>query len=416
MVFKMNSRERVVAALNHRQPDRVPIDCGGHRSSNFSVEAYKNLRQYLGLESKPLYLYDVVQQLVIPDEDILEMFGIDVVDFARGAKEDASLWKDWEQNDGTLVKVPVHHDMRREGQDTWLYNKNGKRLGVQKASSLYFEQTSYPYLDADEDSDFSDMEEAFHDNMWAEIGTYPAPYGFEGEGLKKREEFMSRVSGSGKALYGTFGGNIHENGSFMFGMENWLAYLACEPEMVERFLDKLLEQHMKNLEIFLKHYKGRIQVIGFGDDLGAQNAPQMSPQMYRTMIKPYHKKMWEYVHKTDPDVKICLHCCGSIFPLLDDLIDAGVDAINPVQISCENMDVYKLKETFGKDLVFWGGGCDVQTILTNGTKQEVKDSVRRNLDAMYRDGGYVFQQVHNILANVPPQNIVAMFEAVKEYR
>lgn len=400
--------------MNHQQPDRVPIDCGGHRSSNFSVEAYKNLRQYLGLESKPLYLYDVVQQLVIPDDDILELFGIDVIDFARSAKEDPSLWKDWVQNDGTPVKIPVHHDIRREGKDTLLYNKYGRPIGIQKEGSLYFEQTCFPYLDADEDTSFDNLEEAFHDCMWAEIGTYPAPYGFDENGLKKREEFLTRASATGKALYGTFGGNIHENGSFLFRMDNWLAYLACEPEMVERFLDKLLEQHMKNLETFLNYYKGKIQVIGFGDDLGAQNAPQMSPQMYRTMIKPYHQKMWEYVHKTDPDVKICLHCCGSIFPLIDDLIDAGLDAINPVQISSDNMDVYKLKETFGKDLVFWGGGCDVQTVLTHGTPGQVRDSVHRNLDAMYHDGGYVFQQVHNILANVPPQNIVAMFEAVKE--
>ena len=137
--MSMNSRERVKTTLNHQQPDRVPIDCGGHRSSNFSIGAYRALRKYLGLEEKELYLYDVIQQLVIPDDDILDLFHIDVIDAARGAREDATLWKDWIQNDGTPVKVPIAMDIRRIGEDSYLYNRYGKPIAVQKKNSYYFD-------------------------------------------------------------------------------------------------------------------------------------------------------------------------------------------------------------------------------------------------------------------------------------
>jgi uroporphyrinogen decarboxylase len=173
-----------------------------------------------------------------------------------------------------------------------------------------------------------------------------------------------------------------------------------------------VEIHLANLEKFMAAVGPYIDVINFGDDLGAQNCPQISPKMYREFFKPRHAMMWARA-KQLAQVKVMLHCCGAVRPLLPDLIDAGLEAINPVQISCRGMDAEGLKREFGKDLVFWGGGCDTQHILPCGTPDEVREHVKSQVRIMAPGGGFVFQQVHNILANVPPENIIAMYEAVR---
>jgi uroporphyrinogen decarboxylase len=156
-----------------------------------------------------------------------------------------------------------------------------------------------------------------------------------------------------------------------------------------------------------------IDIIKFGDDLGMQSGPQVSPKMYREFFKPRHKLMWTRA-KQLANVKVMLHCCGGVRELLPDLIDAGLEAINPVQISCAGMDAAGLKAEFGKDMVFWGGGCDTQAILPNASPVEVRRHVKEQVRTLSPGGGFVFQQVHNILANVPPQNVVAMFEAARQ--
>ena len=171
---------------------------------------------------------------------------------------------------------------------------------------------------------------------------------------------------------------------------------------------------MKNLERFLGAVGPSTDVIVFGDDLGAQTGPQISPRMYREFFKPRHAAMWARAKKL-ANAKVMLHCCGAVRQLLPDLIDAGLDAINPVQISCRGMDAEGLKRDFGKDLAFWGGGCDTQQILPCGTPAEVRAHVLHQCETLAPGGGFVFQQVHNILANVPPENIIAMYDAVREY-
>ena len=187
--------------------------------------------------------------------------------------------------------------------------------------------------------------------------------------------------------------------------------LAAEPKHAHDFLDKLVEIHLANLEKFLAAVGEYIDIILFGDDLGMQTGPLMSPQMYREFFKPRHKLLWTRA-KQLADVKVMLHCCGGVRELMPDLIEAGLDAINPVQISCSGMDAAGLKADFGADITFWGGGCDTRDILPTGTPQQVVDNVREQVRILSPGGGFVFQQVHNILANVPPANIVAMFDAV----
>ena len=412
----MNSRERVKAALNHQQPDRVPIDCGGHMSSNFSVQAYRNLREYLGLAKSELYVCDIIQQLVFPEQDVLDMFGIDVVNYGTEFKTHDEYWKEWQLQDGTPIKIPAYIDIRKEGDNSILYSSKGKPLAIWKKGVLYCEQTYYPLENYDSD-DFSNLQDALDDVMWCAFGGPPAPLGFSGEDMAKRKASISRLRQStDRAIYAPFGGSIFEMGGFLYRQDNFMMEMMLNPERVHKYLEKVLEIYREGIKSFIEANGKNIDVMGFGgDDMGMQGGPQISPAMYREFFKPIHKEMWGYAKKLNPDIKLCLHCCGGIFPLIPDIIDAGMDAINPVQTSCKDMDVVKLKSTFGKDLTFWGGGCDTRDILPNGTPQQIKDHIRRNLDVMYRDGGFIFQQVHNIVANVPPQNIVAMFEAVKEY-
>ena len=226
------------------------------------------------------------------------------------------------------------------------------------------------------------------------------------EGAKRLRQKTDR------AILGLFGGNLLETGQFFYRNDNFFMLLAGEPEKARKFLDDLVEIHLANLEIFLGAVGEYIDIIVFGDDLGMQSGPQVSPRMYREFFKPRHKLMWGRA-KQLANVKVMLHCCGGVLELLPDLIDAGLDAINPVQISCAGMDAKELKAEFGKDIVFWGGGCDTQTILPNATPDEVRRHVQEQVEILSPGGGFVFQQVHNILANVPPENIVAMYEAVK---
>jgi uroporphyrinogen decarboxylase len=411
----MNSRERILAALNHVQPDKVPLDCSGHRSSGFSIQAYKNLREYLSLPESNLYVHDVIQQLAVPDQDVLELFGFDVIDLGRNFIRDESCWKDWTMHDGTPVKIPKFVDLRESGKDTVMYNSIGRPIAIQKDGCYYFEQTVFP-REFDDTDDFSNLEEQFHDVMWFEVGAPPSPLGLEGDDLKTRKKSAKDLRHStDKAIYGLFGGNFFEGAQMILKMDHALLNLAGEPELMHKFLDKMLEIHKKNVKKFLEACGDEIDVIGFGDDLGMQTGPQISPEMYREFFKPRHAELWGYAKKLKPNIKLCLHSCGGIEPLLRDIIEAGIDAVNPVQISCAGMDLPNLKKEYGRDITFWGGGCDTRDILPTGTPEQIREHVLRNLDIMFKDGGFVFQQVHNILANVPPENIVAMFNAVREY-
>jgi uroporphyrinogen decarboxylase len=210
------------------------------------------------------------------------------------------------------------------------------------------------------------------------------------------------------------GCNLFEWGTFLRRLDNFLMDLLSEPASVEAFLDALMELHMAALEKACEAVGDVADVMRFGDDLGTSNAPFMSLDTYRRYFKPRQAQLCAYVHKHTP-MKTFLHSCGSIHALLPDLIDAGFDVINPVQTNCRNMEPERLKRDFGKDICFWGGGCDPKSVLNRGTPQEVKDDVKRRLEIFMAGGGYVFNTVHNILPEVPPQNIMAMFEAVREF-
>jgi uroporphyrinogen decarboxylase len=401
---KMTSRERVLAALNHREPDRVPIDFSGHRSSGIAAMAYLKLRKFLGLPPKLVRVYDIVQQLAIVDEDVLDRFGVDTIELGRGFALDDEAWSPWTLPDGTPCFVPSWTPLERDNGRWIIRSKIGKVLAHMPEGVLYFEQTYYPFLDGD---DLQAISGALEESMWTSVASPPGPIDNQSlsEGAKRLREKTDR------AIIGLFGGNLFEIGQFLYRNDKFMMMLAAEPQHAHRFLDKLVEIHLANLEQFLEAVGKYIDIILFGDDLGMQTGPLMSPQMYREFFKPRHKLLWNRA-KQLADLKVMLHCCGGVRELLPDLIGAGLDAINPVQISCSGMDAGRLKADFGADITFWGGGCDTRDILPTGTPQQVAENVKEQVRILSPGGGFVFQQVHNILANIPPANIAAMFDAV----
>jgi uroporphyrinogen decarboxylase len=401
----------VLAALNHQQPDRVPVDFGGHRSSGIAAIAYAKLRKALGLPDRPIRVYDPVQQLAIVDQDVLDRFGVDTIELGRGFALEDELWADWVLPDGTPCQMPRWALPEREPEQWVIRSASGRVIAKMPDGALYFEQCHWPFLERD---DFDHLAEAMTENMWCAVQSPPGPLAAGEEGLRHLAEGARELRAeTDRAIVGLFGGNLLEMGQFLYRIDQFLMLLAGNPQRAEAFLDRVVEMHLANLEKFLGAVGDWIDIILFGDDLGSQRGPQISPAMYRELFKPRHARMWRRA-KELADVKIMLHCCGGVRPLLDDLIDAGLDAINPVQISCRGMEPRQLKADFGSRLTFWGGGCDTHLVLSRGTPEEVRRHVQEQVAILQPGGGFVFQQVHNILADVPPENIIAMFDAIQE--
>ncbi len=412
----MNSRERVLAALNHEQPDRVPVDFGAHRSSGINAIAYANLKKAMGIESGDIYVYDMVQQLAIVEEPVLEAFNVDCVEMGRGFMQDDSDWKDWTLPDGTPCKIPAYINIEERDGDSFLVSDSGVDLAVQKKDSVFFEQIYFPLADRNfENDDFTYIKDIFESSMWTGI---PAPGGhipLSEEGLKKlKEGAKSLRESTDRAIVGLFGGNMFEAPQFLYRMDNYLSYMALYPEACIRLSEILCEMYMGALDKWLSAVGPYIDIILFGDDLGGQTGPLLSKNMYRNYFKPYHKKLWNRA-KELAEVKVMLHSCGGIEPFLDDLIEIGLDTVNPVQTDCQGMDPRALKEKYSDRICFWGGGCDTHAVLPLAEPGVVAEHVREQVEIMAQGGGFVFQQVHNIMSETKPENIIAMFEAVKQF-
>jgi uroporphyrinogen decarboxylase len=266
-----------------------------------------------------------------------------------------------------------------------------------------------------ENDDFSGLKEVFNNSMWTAIPAPASSFELDEAGLKFLENKARELRMStDKAIIGLFGGNLFETPQFLYRSDNYFMALAMYPEKVIELSEKLTDIYLEKLEKWLGACGKYIDIILFGDDFGSNQATLISPEMYRTFYKPFHKKMWTRV-KEIADVKIQIHSCGAIEPLLEDMADAGLDMVNPVQISAAGMSAKELSGKYRNKLTMWGGGCDTQHILPFASPEEVKKHVREQLSVWGKNGGYVFQQVHNIMANVPPENIVAMFNAVNSF-
>lgn len=412
----MTSRERILAAVAHKPSDKVPVDLGSTPSSGISAIAYSNLLKHIGREDLPVRIYDVVQQLAQPDEAVLDMFGVDVIDVARSFDTEPSDWTPTALANGDKAFYPAFFKPVAQPDGSYnCYDDDGARiLARMPDGATFFDQTYFPYLDG-YPADYSKLAEAMDKVMWSRYTVGPWHHGGE-EGFweKLRANCIKLRETTDKALLLGCGCNLFEWGTFVRRMDNFLMDLYLDPDEVERFLDAILEKHFATLEKVCAYVGDVVDFVKFGDDLGTMTGPFMDPETYRKLFKPRLKQMCDYV-KTHSSMHTYLHSCGSISMLMPDIIDAGIEVLNPVQTNARGMEPEFLKKEFGADVTFWGGGIENVGVLNGDDLGKIREQVLERMEILSAGGGYVFNTVHNILPDVPPQNVIAMFDAVKEF-
>ncbi|MHC4401661.1 MAG: uroporphyrinogen decarboxylase family protein [Planctomycetota bacterium] len=379
----MTSRQRVLKALGHEVPDRVPIDLGGNQTGIHKL-AYRALLDHLGIDDEP-EIMDAVQQLARPSEAVLERLHVDTRYIAAGAASDFQGGIEVSKRDGR-----TWHDLTDEF---------GVRWSMPDDQPLYMDVSHHPLAGATID----------------DVADYPFPKGDDPgrfEGLRDRA--LQLRNETPYAVVSGISGVVYEICWYMRGLEQWFVDMLTQPAFCEALLDRTLEFWMDWFRLFLDEVGDVVDVIMIGDDLAGQKGPLFRPEFYRRVVKPRHKRLVQTI-RSRSRAKIWYHTCGSCVEYIPDLLDNGIDVLNPVQISAEGMDPAELKGRFGDRLVFWGGSIDAQHVLPNATPEEVQKHVRRNLGLWKPGGGYVFNNVHNIQAGVPPENVVAMYDAAYEY-
>lgn len=412
----MTSRERILQSVNHRQPDRVPLDLGATPSSGISAVAYNRLKKHLGMTDGHTRVYDVVQQVVQVEEPLLDKFGVDVIDIGRAFHDCDQDWYDVELKGCGTVQFPTwFHPVKNADGSYEAFDKDGDKIARMPDGATFFDQTCFPYLDG-YPADYRDLDKAMGKVLWSALVHSPwDEAGNPGFYEKLRERALYLREHTDKALMIVCGCNLFEWGTFLRRMDNFLMDIYTDPDEVEKLLDALMEKHLQTLEKVCAAVGDVVDILRFGDDLGMDTGMFMSRDKYKELFWPRHRKLCDYVH-SHSQMKTFLHSCGSLYPIIGDLIDAGYDILNPVQTSARQMDPAVLKREFGKDITFWGGGCNTRTILNHSTPKEVYDYTSRMLEIFAPDGGFVFNQEHNIMPDVPPENILAMYEAVSKFQ
>lgn len=410
----MTSRERVLAAVEHRQCDAVPVDLGSTPSSGISAIAYSRLAERMGHSDVPVKIYDVVQELAQPDEWALDRFGVDVVDLGRAFDVTPADWKDIELPGGWKVQYPASFNPVRRGDDLFAYDKDGTLVAERPSGATFYDQRCFPWVDG-YPAEFSGLPAAMDKVLWSALVHSPWNHAADDDFWKTlRQRALELRASTDRALMIVVGCNLFEWGTFIRRIDNFLVDLVCEPSEVERLLDALMEIHLATLGKVCAAVGDVADILRFGDDLGHDGGPFMSPDTYRSLFKPRYTRLVEFVKKNS-SMKTFLHSCGSLYSLMPDLIDAGYDILNPVQTNARDMSPETLKREFGKDISFWGGGVDTRAMLNTGTPAQVREQVLKRLEIFSPGGGFVFNTVHNILPDVPPENVIAMFDAVAEF-
>jgi uroporphyrinogen decarboxylase len=379
----MTSRERVATALRHEEADRVPIDLGGSVVSSIALSTYAALRKHLGLPAREIRVLETVQQIAWLDDDVLDLLGADVIPvFANPPSgpepviaTDVAGGESFQDDFGATLRKPP--------------------------GCLYFDWREFPLAEP--------SREALAAMPWPDPAD-PARYA----GLRDRVQRLRANSDRALFAMAPCGHDLSNQLFRVRGMENGLMDLVAEPEFAEAFLDRLCETICTAQRLFLAEVGDLIDVHFAADDLAGQTGPLFAPALWRRLIKLRQARILATI-KAHTSAPVFYHTCGAVTEFLDELIEIGVDILNPVQVSAAGMDTAALKKRYGTRLAFWGGGCDTQRVLPYGTPAEVRAEVRRRVADLAPGGGFVFNPVHSIQAHVPPENIVALFEAAREY-
>jgi uroporphyrinogen decarboxylase len=371
----MTSRERVLSAINHKPVDRVPIDLGMHPSTGISAFAYYNLRKYLGMPINEIEITDMVQFLPRVDEDILKRFHCDCVPVhPRFRKTEV-----WNPRGEYKFTIPATANPQKNERGDWVVEYGWGKMRM-PAGGYFF------------DGDWLDVDDRDEDEWVKDVAA-------NAERIYKETDYFASVWGFG--------------GFFSEGDIEWQCRMLTDPDEIIEENERALKNMTEKAGKVIKAGGGYIQGLCLGADLGTQQGPMVRPSVYEQLVAPYLKAFCDFVHRNS-DFKIFYHCCGSIKPMIPILIDCGIDVLNPVQISANNMEPSELKAEFGDKLTFWGGGCDTQNVLGTASPKEVAENVAHLMGIFKQGSGFVFNQVHNIMGNVPPENIVAMLDAAYE--
>jgi uroporphyrinogen decarboxylase len=382
------SRQRLLTALAHQEPDRIPLDLGSTQVTGIHTIAYQRLRLGLGLPPVEPHLCDAIQGLALPDADLIERLGVDVRGLFPRNSHNWGVVEQEIQDEGSGERYWSYHDEwgithRKPRPDGYYY-------------SLWQAPLDRPELSA------------------ADIANHPWPRLDDPQRITGLRQLAESYRGAGYAvvLKDPFAG-LFEMAQRMVGMQTLLVMMATDKNLAAALFDKLVELKLAFWEMALPELAEVVDVISQADDYGTQASQIISPRMFREQLKPRWRAIFDRLRSLAPNARRFFHSCGNVRPLLPDYIEIGVEILNPVHIRAAGMEPVALKRDFGEALVFWGGGVDTQGVLPYGTPQEVRDDVRRNIDALAPGGGYVFNTVHNIQADVPVENMLAIYEALK---
>jgi len=372
-----SSVRRVFSSLEHREPDRVPLDIGGTTVTGIHADALRRLLESMSF-SAPVVLTDTVQQTAVPEGGFPASLGVDT----RRVGPDR-------------IQGPKGRIVEDAFRVAW----------EKKPGELYYSQISWPLKARDE------LSEALA------LYAFPEP---DGESLSQLARKATR-SGAPEGQDGLFPvldrdcAGLMEMSARLRGADLFYTDFYTDRAGVEELAERLLEYKLAYWDAMLGGWDGSDVVVSEADDFGTDLSLLVSPTFLAEIYFPRYRKLFAFIKKKAPTARIFFHSCGAVRPIIPDFIDMGVDILNPVQYSARDMDLAGLKKDFGKDLVFWGGGIDTQKIFPFGTAEEVRDEVKRVLDVMAPGGGFVFATVHNIQADVPTRNILALIETFHDY-
>lgn len=395
----MNSRERILTAIQHREPDRLPIDLNGTAATAIAAMAYNQLAPRLGVDEPPK-IWDPYQLIAEPDAAILARFGSDTLAVPLpipGLDLEDPQWKPWTLPDGSPGMVPAGFDPVEQPNGDLLVS-SGPFVHRLPVGGYYFDQIRYPLAEASTVQEI----ERFHIPDFT-----PAQLAWMGNIARQARE------NTDKFVMCRYRSSLLERACELRGWDRFFMDLAGEPKIAQALIELIANFYLRNLPAFLEHIGRYAHIVVNHDDLGNQNSTLISPRMYRQMFKPYHRQIYNYI-KANSDLYIYMHSDGNIRKLIPDLIEIGVDVLNPLQFSARDMDAAEIKREFGRDITFWGAGIDTQSTLPYGTPQQVAEEVERQIDILAPGGGYVFATVHNIQANVPPKNIISLYDTALE--